>query len=242
MAIIGHLCWKELKAYFTSWLAYAVLAGWLFIAGYTWLMVLGAASSAGNYFLAPVYQNFMVMLIFITPLLTMRLLAEEQREGTMEMLFTSPLTEWQVTLGKWIGALIFMSVMIALTLYIPLFSLRYGSIDVGPLWGGYLALFCVSAVALAYGLFCSSLTDSQVVAGFLTFGGLLLSWMFSWLAGNAASAQNPVLEFLMHASIYSHFARMLQGALDTGDLVFFAGVTLFFLYATRQVLESRKWR
>lgn len=241
MTKIGHLCWKELRTYFTSWLAYAVLAGWAFIAGYTFIMMLLAASSAGNYYLAPIYQNFVVMLIFIVPILTMRLLAEERREGTIEMLFTSPLTEWQVTLGKFFGGLAFIAIMGLLTIHIPLFSVRYGSIDLGPVWGGYIALLCLGAAAVAFGLFCSSLTDSQVVAGFLTFGGLLISWMLAWLGSNAAM-QSDWVSFLTQLSIYSHFERMLQGAIDSKDLVFFLSVVVLFLFATVRVLESRKWR
>jgi ABC-2 type transport system permease protein len=241
MGKIGHLCWKELKTYFTSWLAYAILAGWVFIAGYTFITVLYAAATAGNFYLAPIYQNFVVMLIFIAPLLTMRLLAEERREGTIEMLFTSPLTEWQVTLGKFLGALTFIAAMALLTLHIPFFSIRYGSIDLGPVWGGYIALLCLGAAAVSFGLFCSSLTDSQVVAGFLTFGGLLISWMLAWLGSNA-SIQNDFVAFLTQLSIYSHFERMLQGAVDTKDLIYFASVVLLFLFATVRVLESRKWR
>jgi ABC-2 type transport system permease protein len=241
MAIIGHVCWKELKTYFTSWLAYAVLAGWVFIAGYTFALALYSASTAGSFYLAPIYQNFVVMLIFITPLLTMRLLAEERREGTIEMLFTSPLTEWQVTLGKFFGALAFVTIMILLTIHVPLFSMRYGSIDTGPVWGGYIAVLCLGAAAVAFGLFCSSVTDSQVVAGFLTFGGLLVSWMLFWLKINIPTPSDSI-EFLARWSIYGHFERMLQGAIDTTDLVFFASVVLVFLFATVRVLESRKWR
>lgn len=241
MAKIGHLCWKELKTYFTSWLAYAILAGWVFIASYAFAVVLVAAATVGNFYLAPIYQNFVVMLIFIAPLLTMRLLAEERREGTIEMLFTSPLTEWQVTLGKFLGALVFISVMALLTLHIPFFATRYGSIDVGPVWGGYIALLCLGAAAVAFGLFCSSLTDSQVVAGFLTFGGLLISWMLSWL-GQSMTVQSDWVAFITQLSIYSHFERMLQGAIDSKDLIFFASVVLLFLFATVRVLESRRWR
>jgi ABC-2 type transport system permease protein len=241
MAKIGHICWKELRTYFTSWLAYAVLAGWVFIAGYGFVMALYATATAGSFYLDPIYRNFVVMLMFIAPLLTMRLIAEERREGTIEMLFTSPLTEWQVTLGKFFGAFLFIAIMALLTLHIPFFSMRYGSVDAGPMWGGYIALLCLGAAAAAFGLFCSSLTESQVVAGFLTFGGLLVSWMLYWLKVNVP-APSAAIEFLAQLSIYGHFERMLQGAIDTKDLVFFVSVVALCLFATVRVLESRKWR
>lgn len=241
MAIIGHLCWKELKTYFTSWLAYAVLAGWVFIAGYTFSMSLSAALEGGKFFLEPVFQNYVVMLVFVAPLLTMRLIAEERREGTLEMLFTSPITEWQVAIGKFLGGFVFVAIMALLTLHIPFFSLRYGSVDVGPIWGGYLAFLCLGGAAVAYGLFCSSLTDSQVVAGFLTFGGLLVSWMLSWLR-QMQFMTGSWTDIATRFSIFSHFERMLQGAIDTADLIFFLSIIVLCLFATVQVLQSRKWR
>lgn len=243
MVKIGHICWKELKAYFTSWVAYAILAGWVFIGGLTFYLLLMAASSPGgaNYQLTPIYNNLVVMLIFIAPLLTMRLLAEERKEGTMEMLFTSPLTEWQVVLGKFFSAWAFVALMVALTVHFPIFSAKYGSVDFGPVWGCYLALVCVGAAAVAFGIFCSSLTDSQVVAGFLSFGGLLVSWMLSWL-GQGLAGQSDLVAFIAHWSIYSHFDRMMQGAVDSKDLIFFVSFAALFLFASVCVLESRKWR
>lgn len=243
MVKIGHICWKEFKAYFTSWIAYAILAGWVFMGGLTFYLLLSAAATpvGGNYQLEPIYRNLVVMLIFIVPILTMRLLAEERKEGTMELLFTSPLTEWQVALGKFLGAWAFVGVMLLLTLHFPAFSGRYGSIDFGPVWGCYLALLCVGASAVAFGLFCSSLTESQVVAGFLSFGGLLISWMLSWL-GQGLAGQSDIVAFIAQWSIYSHFDRMMQGAIDSKDLVFFVSFVALFLFATVRVLESRKWR
>lgn len=241
MAKIGHIFWKELKTYFSSWIAYAILAGWTFIGGLTFYLLLQASQAAGNFQIEPIFRNLVVMLIFITPILTMRLLAEESKEGTIELLFTSPLTEWQVTLGKFLGAWAFVGVMVLLTTHFPLFSAKYGSIDFGPIWGSYLALMCVGAAAVAFGLFCSSLTQSQVVAGFLSFGGLLISWMLSWLSSGPAG-QSAIVEFIAQASIYSHFERMMQGAIDSKDLIFFVSVTTLFLFATVRVLESRKWR
>ena len=241
MVKIGHIFWKELKAYFTSWIAYAVLAGWALIGGLVFMLLLQASEAVGTFQIAPIFRNLVVMLIFIVPILTMRLLAEETSEGTIELLFTSPLTEWQVTLGKFFGAMAFVVLMVILTIHFPIFAARYASVDFGPVWGSYLALICVGAAAVAFGLFCSSLTESQVVAGFLTFGGLLISWMLSWLSAGPAN-ENAIVEFVAQASIYSHFERMMQGAIDTKDLIFFASIIALFLLATVRVLESRKWR
>ena len=239
MTKIGHIAWRELRAYFTSWVAYAVTSGWAFIGALAFFFAINISASSGNFQFSIVFANLVISFLFITPLITMRLLAEERNAGTMEMLFTSPLREWQVTLGKFFGAWIFTGCMMLLTLHLPFFATHYGSIDTGPIWGAYIALLCMSASFVSFGLFCSSLTESQVVAGFLTFGGLLISWMVGWLNQPEAS---PVVAFITRWSIFTHFAGMLQGAIDTADLVFFASVTILFLFATVRVLESRKWR
>jgi ABC-2 type transport system permease protein len=240
MSKIGHIAWKELRSYFTSWMAYALLAGWLLFTGLIWSILLVSAATTQQFQPGAIFQNLVVVLLFITPLLTMRLLAEERNSGTIEMLFTAPLSEWQVAIGKFLAAWAFTAVMLALTAYVPFFALRYGSIDAGPLWGSYIALLCLGAAFTAFGVFCSSLTSSQVVAGFLTFGGLLLSWMLSWPA--QAAPGNAVIEFISQWSIFSHFSPMLDGAIDTRDLIFFVSIVLLCLFATVRVLESRKWR
>jgi ABC-2 type transport system permease protein len=170
----------------------------------------------------------------------MRLLAEEKREGSLEMLLTSPLTEWQVTLGKYLGALAFVGAMLLFTAHFPLFAFRYGSLDAGPVWGGYIALLCVASAFIAWGLFCSSLSDSSVLAGFLAFGGLLISWLLGWLQESAQTSD--VAAFVVQLSVLTHVQPMLRGAIDTKDLVFFASLSFLFLFATVRVLESRKWR
>lgn len=240
MFTISHIAWKELRGYFSSWIAYVICAGWLLMSGLTFISLLGVSGQSGQFSLSPLYQNLIIVFLFVTPLLTMRLLAEERAMGTLEMLFTSPLTEWQVAIGKWLGAFLFCLLLLALTLHFPFFTFRYGAGDAGPVWGAYIALACLSAAFCAFGVFCSSLSDSQVVTGFLTFGGLLLSWMLAWPAASApdSSIAGVISEF----SVFTHFANMLGGAIDTKDLVFFASVTLFFLFATARVLESRKWK
>ena len=239
MTKIGHIAWRELRAYFTSWMAYALIAGWLFIGGLAFSNALRASQTEGAFPFQIVFVNLIITFLFIAPLMTMRLLAEERNAGTMEMLFTSPLSEWQVALGKFFGAWFFTGCMMLLTAHLTFFATRYGSIDIGPIWGSYIALLCMSAAFVSFGLFCSSLTDSQVVAGFLTCGGLLISWMIGWLNPPGAS---PTVAFITQWSVFTHFSQMMQGAINTRDLIFFASVTLFFLFATVRVLESRQWR
>lgn len=239
MSTIGHIAWKELRTYFTSWIAYVVCAGWALMTGIIFYILL-AQAMLGNFDVTPLYGTLVIVMLFMVPMVTMRLLAEERSSATLEMLFTSPLTEWQVTLGKWLAAFGFCAVLLLLTAHVPVVAFKYGTFDHGPILGAYIALLCLSAAFCAFGVFCSSLTDSQIVAGFMTFGGLLLSWMLAWVT--SAAPDNPVTAVISRFSISSHFESMMRGAVDTTDLVYFALVTIFFLYATTRVLESRKWR
>lgn len=240
MILLFHIAWKEIRAYFTSWLAYVLCAGWLLLSGLTFVSLLGANTPGAPFSLAPLYQNLIVILLFLTPLLTMRLIAEERAGGTFELLFTAPLSEWQVALGKWLGALIFCGFLLLLTLHFPYFVASNGAGDAAPIWGAYIALGCLMATFCAFGLLCSSLSESPVVAGFLTFGGLLLSWMLAFPA--VASPDSAIARVAAEFSVLPHFSRMLGGAIDTQDLFFFASLCGFFLFATTRVLESRKWR
>lgn len=240
MATIGHIAWKELRSYYSTWIAYAIMAGWLLVAGLIFGLVLQGSSMGGQFSVSPIFQNLIVILLFVAPMLTMRLISEERASGSLELLFTSPLTEWQVAIGKWLGAVSFTVTMLLLTLHIPFFALRYGSVDTGPLLGAYLALLLLGAAFCAVGVFCSSVTDSQVVAAFLTFGSLLGSWMLAW--PSQAAPDSMVAGFLNELSLSSHFQRLLEGAVNSKDVVFFISVTFFFLFATVRVLESRKWK
>lgn len=237
MTRIGLIAWKELKTYFTSWIAYALIAGWLFITGYLYLVILLNSEQVQ---LGMIYNVLVTIMLFVAPIITMRLIVEERNTGTLELLFTSPITEWQVAIGKFLGAWGFVGILLLLTVHVPFFTTRYGSIDTGPVWGSYIALICVGAAFMSFGLFCSSLTESQVVAGFLTFGGLLVSWMLNWPA--QAAPTSDIAVFVSYWSVFSHFQDMTRGAVDTKDLIFFISLTIFFLFATVRVLESRKWR
>lgn len=238
MSKIGLITWKELRTYYSSWMAYAVLAGWLFIGGLLFMLL--AISHSTQFELSSLFPFYITMMLFVAPILTMRLVAEERTSGTLEMLFTSPITEWQVALGKFFGAWCFVLTMLLFTLHMPFIAVKAGSIDTGPVWGGYIALACVGAAFMAFGLFCSSLTESQVVAGFLTFSGLLISWMLNWIGQSAPD--NDFASFIGQCSVFSHFQQMTRGAIDTKDLVFFLSVTVLFLFGTVRILESRKWR
>jgi ABC-2 type transport system permease protein len=228
---------KELKTYFASWMAYALIAVYLLIGGFLfWVIVTRTATSLQ---LSPLFQELAVILMFIVPLLTMRLLSEEKSTGTVELLFTSPVTDWQVVLGKFFGVFGVHTMMLLLTSHFPIMLFRWGSVDKGIIWSSYLSLWLVGGVFLSVGLWASSLSDSQVVSGFITFGALLALWLINYFGFNA---QNLFGDFCRELSVLSHLDDMTSGVIDTRNLIYTLSFTGFFLFWTKQVLESRKWK
>ncbi len=234
---IATIAAKELKTYFTSWMAYALISVYLLIVGYIYVVIVDRLSQ--NLPLPQFFQEMAVILMFIVPLLTMRLISEEKSSGTVELLLTSPVTDWQVVLGKFFGAFGVHTILLLLTAHIPFTLFRWGSVDKGVIWSCYLSLWLVGGVFLSVGLWASSLTDSQVVSGFLTFGMLLALWLINAIGFNM---QDWVGEVIRHISVLSHLDDMTSGVIDTKDLVYTVSFMGFFLFWAKQVLESRKWK
>jgi ABC-2 type transport system permease protein len=235
MTRILLIAYRELRSYFSSWTAYIVIAGFLAVSGFIFYVILTTNRQAD---LRWSLHNMAVMLLFVCPILSMRLLAEERRSGTLELLLTSPVTDAQVVLGKFLGAVGLLAVLLAATLHFPLLLARYGAPDPGPLLTGYLGLALLGASFMAVGVLASALTASQVVAGFLSFGGLLTLWIVGWAAGQPGSTVAAVLE---HLSIFNHFDDLAKGVVDTTDLVFHLSFIAVCLFGAARALESRKW-
>jgi ABC-2 type transport system permease protein len=178
--------------------------------------------------------------MMIVPLLTMRLLAEEKRTGTAELLFTYPLTDWGVILGKYLAALLVFLVFLLLTAGNALAFATVASIDWGALASGYLGLILLGGSFLALGLFVSSLTENQIIAAVTAFGLLLLFWIIGWYQEvGGGSAIGRVLHFL---SMMDHYETFTRGVIDTRDLIYYLSFIYFFLFLTKRQLESRRWR
>jgi len=230
------LAWRELRLYFSSWMAYAVAAGFLAISGLIFWIILSDTQEAQ---LRWTIENIVVIFLFITPLITMRLLAEEKRSGTLELLMTSPVTDAQVVLGKFLGALGLLVVLLVPTLVFPGVLARYGDPDWGPILSGYLGLFLAGACFVAVGVLASPVTESQVVAGFLAFGTLLGLWIVGWAAGAGSAGAK---EAIAYVSVLRHFADFPKGLIQTKDVVYYLTFVAFCLFAAMRSLESRKWR
>ena len=195
-----------------------------------------------------------LLILPIVPLTTMRVLAEERRQGTLEMLLTSPVRDWELVVGKWLGSLAFFGAMFSFTLvYVALFliylpkatfkplgiPLTVGNLDFGLLLSGYLGLFALAAAFLAIGVLCSSLTQNQIVAAFLTFGALIVVYY----CGQAAQFLAPPYDaFFQYVGGQERYASFSQGNIALKDAVYFASLTVGALFLATRVLESRKWR
>jgi ABC-2 type transport system permease protein len=228
---------RELKSYFVSPVAYVVTAFFLLVSGYLFALILLQSNEATLRYLQ---SNLSVIWLFVAPFLTMRLLAEEQRSGTIELLLTSPIRDYEVVLGKYLGALIFLLFMLVFTLFYPALLVSLGGHpDTGPMLAGYLGILLQAGAFLAVGLFVSSLTDNQMIAAVLSFAILLVLWLADGLSNNLGA---PVREIFRYLSITQHFQDFPRGVIDTQHIVYFLSVIAACLVFTVLSLQSRRWR
>ena len=227
---------RELKAYFGAPSSYLVIGVFLLVSGY------GFGWSRAAY-LETSIQGFLAwsgfFLLFLGPALTMRLLAEEEKLGTIELLLTAPVRDFEVVLGKYLAALAALGLMLALTLYYPLLLEWFGDPDWGPVAGGYLGLYLLGAVFLSMGLFASSLTSNQIAAFVLGSAFVLSSWFAGHAAGVIGGAAGELFRYISVSTYYHAFGR---GVIDSNAVVYYVSITLIFLFLTVRSLETRRWR
>jgi ABC-2 type transport system permease protein len=201
----------------------------------------GPKLSLNDWVISGVLQNMTVVALFITPMLTMRLFAEEKRQGTIELLATSPVTSMQIILGKFLGALGLFALMVLTGLVN--FALLWHYATTPPEWKpvatGVLALLLVGACFIAMGLFVSTLTRNQIVAGILTFCLLLGIWTLGWADEPTAG---PVMKVVSYLGVTNHMQDMVKGVLDLKDVVFYLSFIAFGLFLAQQSVESQRWR
>jgi len=247
---------KEMRLYFTSPVAYVVLAVFLVIAGYFFYSIFNFFAMASmqaamnpqmardltvtESVLRPLFSNISVILLLLIPLLTMRLFAEERRAGTIELLLTYPVRDGAVLIGKYLAALALYAIMLAFTLLYPALLAYFGARpEWGPLLTGYLGLLLMGATFLAVGLFASSLTENQIVASLITFGVLLIFWVLGWSADAVGGSWGKVLSDL---SLLEHYDTFSKGILDTKDVIYYVNFTVIALFLTLRSLEARRWK
>jgi ABC-2 type transport system permease protein len=241
---------KDLRSYFTSPIAYIIVAiflllvGWMFVNLFSFFVQsnsqyaafnMGPKPSLSENVLRPLFGNVNVILLFIAPFITMRLLAEERKDHTVELLMTAPVRPVEIVLGKFLAGFGLLAVIVGATLVYPLILQLVGSPDWGVVAGCYVGIFCICATYVAIGLFWSSRTENQVVAAVLTFGTLLFFWLISWAAHRAGPVWSDVLN---HLSLIGHYQNFAQGIIDTTDIVFYLTFTGFALFATNLSVDA----
>lgn len=254
MKNIWIICQKELRSYFVSPIAYilfiiyAVIFGWFF-----WNMV-GAfifysmeSQMRGEMFpmnindqvVRQLLGNMNVINLLFIPLMTMRLFAEEKRNGTIELLATSPIHDGEIILGKWLASVILYAAILLFTAVNFIFLFKYGNPDWKPMAVGYLGVLLQAAALLAFGTFISTLTKNQIIAGTGTFGLCLLVFVLGWVGGYQSSTWAQVMTYI---STTTHMESFLKGVVDSKDAVYYVSAIFLGLFLTARSLESLRWR
>lgn len=251
---------KELNIYFATPIAYVMFTLFVVIGSYFFLRLLGAYEQASLMYMRfnqpdimnrlnfqdaifrNLFGNLGVILIFIIPFLTMRLIAEEKRQKTIELLYTTPVTPGEIVWGKYLACLVILLSALALTLTYPLLVQFVAKDSNGVEWRsvllGYLGLFLMGGAFMAIGLFISSLTESQVVAALITFVVLLMTWIIGW---TAQEAEGWVRDFVSYLASVSHLDSFSKGTIEPKDIVYFLSIIVLGLFATNRAVEAHRW-
>ncbi len=231
------VAWKEIQLYFNSPTAYIVGLIFLALTGFFFVQDLGDPFPEAT--LRPFFQAAIIIFILLAPALTMRLIAEEQKLGTIELLLTSPVRDWEVVVGKYLASLVFFLALVAMSFFYAILLFVFASPDPGPIYAGYLGLILYGAAALAIGLLTSTLTSNQIVAAVVAMG-ILLALFFADRAFGAVGGLAG--EIIGGMGLVSHFEDFERGVIDTKHIVYFLSVIGFFLFLSVRALESRRWR
>ncbi len=250
---------KELRVTFTTPVAYVVLAGSTFVTSFLFLRLLRRfvgmvrmtqsmrpqdlyRLNLTDYVISPLVYNVAIVLVFAVPFITMRLVAEEKRMRTFELLQTCPVRPLHIALGKYLASLVMVLIITVILSFFPMLIQAYtkmGSVDWVTVGSGLLGVFIMGAAFTAVGLFVSSVTSSQIIASFITWCVLMLFWMIGWAAADNTGVTRDVL---LNVSAMEHVRSFASGVLDIKDLVYFISMALFGLFLTHQTIEAQRWR
>lgn len=245
---------KEIESYFRSPIAYGVMAFFALIAGYFFyasvvffvrrgmeMAMMGQSQpmDLNEYIVRPLLSNISVIALFLIPMITMRLFAEEKRSGTIELLLTSPLRDSEILVGKFLGALALYTAMLAISFLSMMLLFAYGKPDWRPLLVGYLGLLLQGAALLAIGTFISNCTKNQIVAGVAGFAVCLMLWILNWVSEFGTTIPERILSYI---AVTSHFDSFAKGVLDLKDIVYYLSVIFIGLFLTARSMEALRWR
>lgn len=235
---ISALTQRELSSVFLSFIAYVV--GLLFLVATATLFMFNTLTEGGEATLAPLFGHMAWLLILAIPLVTMRMISEEYASGTIETLMTAPVSDTEVVLGKFFGAMSFYVAMILSTLVYAFVLMAYGNPDTTVMLNGYLGMLFLGALYASIGLFASSLTRHQLIAAVL---GMAMIGVLTYAMDYVASLQSGTWRLVFsYVNILNHFEDFSRGIFDTKAIVFFVSATLFFLFLSVKVMESKRWR
>ena len=250
---------KEFKSFFYSPIAYVILALFTALTGVFFYLYLSNFVQAAfmdmlrtqQYRMAPQKLNVNLMLIrpyfwnialislFTLPLITMRLYSEEKRTGTVELLYTTPITPMQIILGKFLAGLGLYVVLLMPTMFFQALLFAYGNPEFAPVLSGYIGLILLGSAFISAGLFISTTTENQIIAAIGAFGLSLLLWIIGWGANFAGPTLSPILNYV---SIISHFEDFAQGVIDSGHLAYYVLFSFLGIFLSLKTVESVKWR
>ncbi len=229
---------KELMAYFNSPIAYIFLAVFLIVTN--WLFF-NPLFLVGQVSMRPYFSLLPWIFLFLSPAITMRLWAEEKKSGTIETLLTLPVTDWQVVISKFVGALVFVAIAMTLTLTIPFSLTKLGSLDWGVVIGGYFGSILLGGAYLSLGLFISSLTRNQIIAFVLglvaCFGAFMIGMEFVLI--NIPQFARETFQFM---GLGNHFFNISKGVIDSKDIIYYFSFIFLFLWLNVKVIEKRAWK
>jgi ABC-2 type transport system permease protein len=243
---------KELRSYFSSPIAYIIIGFFALPFGVFFYLYLGAfvrqslqmaqyggSMNINQQVIRYVLQNASVIILFVMPMITMRTYAEEKRSGTIELLLTSPVTDLQIIIGKFLGALgLYVAMLLVTVLYVAILFV-YGNPEWRPLIAAYLGLLLMGGAFLSLGLLISSTTNNQIVAGIVSFVVFLLLWIIGWFAESAGPTVGDITRYL---SITEHFDDFSKGIIDTKHVIYYLSLITFGLFLTSKSVDSERWR
>lgn len=236
MSKIFAIAGRELRSYFASPVAYILAACFMLLSGFLFGVILFHMKQAT---LQPLFQNMAVMLLLLIPAFTMRLIAEERKNGTIELLMTSPIHDRDLVIGKYLSALAFLVFLLALTLVYPVLLSFVAKPDWATIWTGYLGIFLLGAAFMAVGTLISSLTSNVVVAAVGTFVISLILWLLPSAGQIFGGTVSDVVTYL---SVMNHQENLGRGVIDTIDLLYYASFIIGTLFLTIRSVETYHWR
>ena len=245
---------KELKSYFASPIGYIILGLFSLLYGWFYVTILAyfvrqsmqmgqfqgpQAMNVNQMMIRPLMQNLTIVMLFVLPMFTMRTYSEEKRSGTIELLLTSPLTDFEIIMGKFLGAMALVGLMLAVSMFHIGLLFAFGRPEWKPIVTGYIGLALLGGCFVSVRLFISSLTKNQVVSGMLTFSVFLMLWIITWIG----SAIGPMGERLTnYLSIIDHLDDFTKGVIDTTHLIYYLSFIGFGLFLTAKSVDSERWR